>query len=226
MRKVLELGGMLAAVVLIAFGIGAIATGIDGRSTVKDNLKQEQFALQLIAQFDYIFKLEGLPLLLTPYEVVSMGPDCGIIEMVKDAITMDRLKKHIKNKFQKPLSLKECFELYFENLAKGGVALSERRLKEKIVRIYGSYEKWEKSFMATGMMRGIGWVVLAYDKSKDELFNIWIDEHNTGNLVGTIPLLVMDVFEHAFMVDYGLKRADYINAFMAAVDWHAVEERI
>ena len=71
-----------------------------------------------------------------------------------------------------------------------------------------------------------GWVVLAYDKSKDELFNIWVDEHNTGNLVGTVPLLVMDVFEHAFMLDYGLKRADYINAFMEAIDWHAVEERV
>ncbi len=62
-----------------------------------DNLKQEQFAMQLISQFDYIFKLEGLPLLLTPYEVVSMGPDCGIIEMVKDSITLDKLKRHIKN---------------------------------------------------------------------------------------------------------------------------------
>lgn len=64
-----------------------------------DNLKQEQFALQLIYQFDYIFKLEGLPLILTPYEVVSMGPDCGIIEMVRDSITFDKLKKNLKNKF-------------------------------------------------------------------------------------------------------------------------------
>ncbi len=117
-------------------------------------------------------------------------------------------------------------ELYFGNLIKGGVSLSERKLKEKIVRVYSSYENWEKSFIATGMMRGIGWVVLAYDKSKDELFNIWVDEHNTGNLVGATPLLVMDVFEHSFMVDYGLKRADYINAFMASIDWHAVEERM
>jgi phosphatidylinositol 4-kinase B len=78
-----------------------------------DNLKQEQFALQLICQFDYIFKLEDLPLLLTPYEVVSMGPDCGIIEMVRDSITFDKLKKHLKNELQKQLSLKECFELYF-----------------------------------------------------------------------------------------------------------------
>lgn len=80
-----------------------------------DNLKQEQFALQLIYQFDYIFKLENLPLLLTPYEVLSMGPDCGIIEMVKDSITFDKLKKHLKSDFGKPLTLKDFFEVYFRD---------------------------------------------------------------------------------------------------------------
>ena len=61
-----------------------------------DNLKQEQFALQLITEFHYIFKLEKLPLILTPYEVLSMGPDYGILEMVKDSITFDSLKKKLK----------------------------------------------------------------------------------------------------------------------------------
>lgn len=83
-----------------------------------DNLKQEQFALQLIYQFDYIFKLENLPLILTPYEVLSMGPDSGIIEMVKDSITFDKLKKQLKSDFGRPFSLKEFFEVYYsENLA-------------------------------------------------------------------------------------------------------------
>lgn len=78
-----------------------------------DNLKQEQFALQLIYQFDYIFKLESLPLLLTPYEALSMSPDCGIIEMVKDSITFDNLKKRLKTDFGNQIGLKEYFELYF-----------------------------------------------------------------------------------------------------------------
>jgi phosphatidylinositol kinase/protein kinase (PI-3 family) len=60
-----------------------------------DNLKQEQFALQLIYEFYYIFKLEKLPLLLTPYEVLSMGPDYGIIEMVRESVTFDSLKKKL-----------------------------------------------------------------------------------------------------------------------------------
>ena len=64
-----------------------------------DDLKQEQFAMQLIQQFDYIFKLEGLPLPLTTYEVMSMGADRGIIEMVKDSVTFDSLQKTLKTKF-------------------------------------------------------------------------------------------------------------------------------
>lgn len=117
-------------------------------------------------------------------------------------------------------------ELYFENMVKGGVNLSERILKQKIDATWGSVENWQKDFIGQGAMRGIGWVILVHDKKDGKLFNVWINEHDTGHLAGLTPLLVMDVFEHAFMLDYGLKRADYITAFMAAIDWHAVEERI
>jgi Fe-Mn family superoxide dismutase len=117
-------------------------------------------------------------------------------------------------------------ELYFGNLAKGGVTLSERALKTKIVATWGSFENWEKEFRGMAAMRGIGWVILAHDKKDSKLCNIWINEHDGGLLAGTQPLLVMDVFEHAFMLDYGIKRADYINAFMSSIDWHSVEERV
>lgn len=79
----------------------------------QDDLKQEQFAMQLIQQFDYIFKLEGLPLLITTYEVLSMGADRGVIEMVKDSVTFDSLQKTLKTKFPTKLTLKEFFEVYF-----------------------------------------------------------------------------------------------------------------
>ena len=117
-------------------------------------------------------------------------------------------------------------ELYFGNMVKGGVNLSERILKQKIDATWGSVENWQKEFLAMGAMRGIGWVILAHDKREGKLFNVWINEHDVGHLVGATPLLVMDVFEHAFMIDYGLKRADYLNAFMSSIDWHAVEERL
>ncbi len=75
-------------------------------------------------------------------------------------------------------------------------------------------------------MRGIGWVVLYHDPLADRLINFWINEHDVSHPAGCAPLLIMDVFEHAFMLDYGLKRADYIEAFFKNIDWAQVEARI
>ncbi len=119
-------------------------------------------------------------------------------------------------------------ELYFENLApkSGSAASGQGVLAKKINAEFGSVEAFEKDFRAMGAMRGIGWVILYHDKQADRLFNVWINEHDVGHFAGCVPLLVMDVFEHAFMLDYGLKRADYIEAFFKAIDWSVVEKRI
>ncbi len=119
-------------------------------------------------------------------------------------------------------------ELYFGNLtAKNGSAISEQDvLSKKIVQEFGSLEAFLKDFRAMAAMRGIGWVVLYFDKESDRLFNVWINEHDAGHFAGCVPVLVMDVFEHAYMLDYGIKRADYIEAFMKAIDWGKVAERI
>ncbi len=117
-------------------------------------------------------------------------------------------------------------ELYFGNMVKGGVALSDRILKQKIESTWGSVENWQKEFVGVGAMRGIGWAMLCHDKREGKLFNVWVNEHDAGHLAGATPLLIMDVFEHAFMLDYGIKRADYIAVFMKSIDWHAVEERL
>lgn len=117
-------------------------------------------------------------------------------------------------------------ELYFGNMIKGGAAADPAsKLQAKIKEDFGSVENWEKMFKATGAMRGIGWVILYYDPTGKQLFNAWINEHDTGHLATAVPILVMDVFEHAFMTDYGLKRADYIEAFFKAIDWNAAQNR-
>lgn len=113
-------------------------------------------------------------------------------------------------------------ELYFSNMCKGGKKLNGKLLKQ-IEKDFGSYEAWEKDFKAVGSMRGIGWVVLYSDNGR--LFNCWVNEHDAGHLAGCTPLLVMDVFEHAFLTDYNLKKADYIEAFFKAIDWEAVSKR-
>lgn len=118
-------------------------------------------------------------------------------------------------------------ELYFGNLSKDKKEFdNESALAKKIIEEWGSFGIWEKDFKSMGAMRGIGWIILYYDKETGRLFNVWINEHDTGHFVGAIPLLVMDVFEHAFMVDYGLKKADYVETFIKAIDWRAMESRL
>jgi Fe-Mn family superoxide dismutase len=116
-------------------------------------------------------------------------------------------------------------EYYFDNL--GGTAPLNMGgiLAKKLAESFGSVDTWEKDFRATGAMRGIGWTVLYQDPTSGRLINFWINEHDVSHPAGCMPLLVMDVFEHAFMLDYGLKRADYIEAFFKNIDWKAVEAR-
>ncbi|HBI34301.1 MAG TPA: superoxide dismutase [Candidatus Moranbacteria bacterium] len=117
-------------------------------------------------------------------------------------------------------------ELYFENMMKGGSTLEkESELGKKIVQQFGSLERWEKHFRATGAMRGIGWVVLYQDDVTGTMYNVWINEHNEGHMTGATPLLVMDVFEHSYMIQYGLKKVDYIEAFFKNICWHVVSAR-
>ena len=118
-------------------------------------------------------------------------------------------------------------ELYFGNLVKGGSALdSKSRLSAKIVEDFGSFDDWTKQFKAVGAMRGIGWTILYFDPEGNKLINTWIGEHDAGHLAGAAPIVILDVFEHAFMIDYGLKRADYIEAFCKAIDWTAAAKRL
>ncbi len=117
-------------------------------------------------------------------------------------------------------------EIYFGNMTKSPVATpKDSGLVKKINEEFGSWEAWEKDFKGTGAMRGIGWGLLYYDQQAGRLANAWINEHDAGHLAGCTPLLLMDVFEHAFMIDYGLKRADYIEAFYKSIDWGVVGQR-
>jgi len=117
-------------------------------------------------------------------------------------------------------------EYYFDNLGGKGVLDKSSKLGRKLTEDFGSYEAWEGDFKGTGKMRGIGWAILYQDNITGKLLNQWINEHETGHLAGCIPLLVMDVFEHAFITDYGLRRPDYIEAFFKNINWEVVEGRL
>jgi len=116
-------------------------------------------------------------------------------------------------------------ELYFENLGGDGDPSKAPSVVKAIEAQKGSFEACAQDFQATATMRGIGWVVTYQDIAQDIIFNQWINEHDVGHPAGLNPLLVLDVFEHAFMIDYGLKKADYVAAFFKNVKWEEVEKR-
>lgn len=117
-------------------------------------------------------------------------------------------------------------EQYFGNL--GGSALLDTggRLADRLIREFGTIKAWEKNFRETGLVRDAGWVILYHDTVNDHLFNAWINEHDVSFVAGCTPLLVMDAFEHAYMHDYGAKRADYIDMFFQTANWPVVETRL
>lgn len=117
-------------------------------------------------------------------------------------------------------------EYYFENLGGKEGIKKDGKIAKKLAESFVSYDLWEKDFKSTGTMRGIGWVALYQDTANGKLINFWINEHDVSHPAGGNPLLIMDVFEHAFMIDYGLKRADYIDSFFKNIDWKAVEARL
>ncbi len=117
-------------------------------------------------------------------------------------------------------------ELYFDNLGGKSPLGKDGKLAKKLAESFGSVENWEKEFRATGAMRGVGWAIMYQDNTNGNLINFWINEHDTGHPSGCTPILVLDVFEHAFITDYGLKRADYIEAFFKNIEWSVVESRL
>lgn len=115
-------------------------------------------------------------------------------------------------------------ELYFENL--GQVNLDPNSpLAKAINEQFGSLDKWKDNFVATGLIRGVGWAALYKDPISGKLVNFWINEHDTGHLAGGSPLLLMDVWEHAYITQYGTDRAQYIKAFFDNINWDVVSKR-
>jgi superoxide dismutase, Fe-Mn family len=119
-------------------------------------------------------------------------------------------------------------ELYFGNLTtKPRKLRSNSRLAKAITASFGSVEQWQADFSKLGSIRGVGWAVLLQDPCTGALSNHWITLHEEGNVAGFVPILVMDVWEHAWLLDYKpADRPKYIEAFFANVDWSAANKRL
>jgi superoxide dismutase, Fe-Mn family len=144
----------------------------------------------------------------------------------KEGTTAAPQYAELKRRFGWEFDGMRLHELYFGNLAKEKSSLEDNsELKKQIEKDFESLENWEKDFKATLAMRGVGWAVLYFDWLNEKLFNVWINEHDGGHLTACCPVLVVDAFEHAYTLDYGTKKADYIEAIMPLVDWKIVEKR-
>jgi len=119
-------------------------------------------------------------------------------------------------------------EHYFSNLKPGGAPRPTERQPcgRALAQAYGSIERWQENFKALAGMRGVGWVILFQDPQNGSVTNYWVSLHQDGIPALCKPLLVMDVWEHAFMRDYrASERLRYVDAFFTNIDWTAVERR-
>ncbi len=116
-------------------------------------------------------------------------------------------------------------ECYFENLGGDGKAGSQER--HAIGQAYGSFDAWESEFrrIAAGLGGGSGWVVLGFNLYTRQLENYWMADHAHGP-AATMPLLVLDMYEHSYQMDYGAAAAKYIDAFFQNVNWEPVAARL
>lgn len=120
-------------------------------------------------------------------------------------------------------------EYYFGNMQKHGTgdAAKDSAFYAAAEKSFGSYDVWKADFNATGKMRGVGWATVYQDPASGAISNHWIDLHETGNVAGFKPILVMDVWEHAWIKDYApADRPKYIEAFFANINWDVVNSRI
>jgi Fe-Mn family superoxide dismutase len=120
-------------------------------------------------------------------------------------------------------------EYYFENLRNGGGGdpAAKSSFYSAAEASFGNYATWKADFVGTGKMRGVGWSICYEQPDTGRLSNHWISLHQIGEVAGFNPVLVMDVWEHAFLLDYKpAERSKYIEAFFSNIDWNGVEQRL
>lgn len=115
-------------------------------------------------------------------------------------------------------------EGYFDNMKAGGSDATEI-IKEWIAHDFGSYEKWQEDFKALGVAAR-GWAILAFDLDEGRLYNYLCDSHNQGGVWNSVSLLIMDVYEHAYFLDFATGRKAYIEVFFKNINWEFVNSLV
>src|SRR3989344_3481282 len=179
-------------------------------------------------------KLDGLSekQLSEHHDVLYAGYVKKVNEIRSKLMNVDKTTTNATYSDLRELKVEESFALngvklhegYFDNMGgKGGKASGD--VGKWIESDFESYEKWEEEFRALGIAAR-GWVVLAFDLDDGMLHNYICDVHNQGGIWNCVPLLILDVYEHAYFIDYGTGRKAYIETFMKTIDWGFVNSLI
>ena len=153
---------------------------------------------------------------------------------VKNDLRNDRIYDECNSSYSNIRSAQKsktfCFdaiklhELYFENLT-GSNNRINGPIESVIVETFGSYHNFRDKFKCIGMsMRG--WVLLCYDRYNNEYYIYGQDSHDSGVMLYAEPLIVLDVYEHAYMIDFGTNRNVYIDAFFQNLDFNVINRRL
>ena len=151
-----------------------------------------------------------------------------VIELTEQGKTGTPAYSELKRRYGFEYNGMRLHEYYFGNLKPGGSDVkSSSKLGAKLNEVYTAFDVWKNDFIKVGSMRGVGWAILFQDPITKTVSNHWITLHEEGNVAGFVPLLVMDVWEHAFLLDYKpAERGKYIEAFCSNIDWSVVESRL
>src|SRR3989338_5113910 len=162
---------------------------------------------------------------LSEHHDVLYAGYCKNLDKIRDAIKKTDLENvNATYSDLRELKVEETFaangvrlhEGYFDAL--GGAGKANGAILKLIEKDFGSYEKWEAEFRALGLCSR-GWVVLVFDWVDNKLHNYVADVHNQGGVWNCSPVLILDVYEHAYFIDYATARKKYIDAFFQNIDW-------
>lgn len=214
--------------------IVAVASGCYGSKESKEAKTMKQVTPYEAKDYSYLIGMPGLSeaalrLHFTLYQGYVNNTN-RLLDELKDLAAKGQAGTpefaELKRRFAFEFDGMKLHELFFENLSVASSSPDPNSALYKAIEAnFGTFNSWQQDFIATAQMRGIGWVVLFYDPSTGRLMNAWINEHHTGLLAQCVPILVLDVFEHAFIVDYQLDRPSYIKAMLQQIDWKVAEAR-
>ncbi|GJL61993.1 MAG: superoxide dismutase [Nitrospirales bacterium] len=155
-----------------------------------------------------------------------------ISEILKDGV-IDQEENPVYSELTRRLGFEfngmVLHEYYFENLQKQGTGDPDTQsaFRKAAEESYGKYEVWKTDFMGVAKLRGVGWAICYQNPTNKKLSNHWVSLHEIGNVAGFEPILVLDVWEHAYLFDYAPSdRPKYIEAFFENINWDAVDARL